>query len=308
MRTLKVYRNGFSLGTPPKKVNTEPPKRGVVQGWSKGAVRRNTDFLRSINVKKLTGYGYAITLTLRYCPETGDDWQALRQAYVERLRRLGMIRLHWVAEWQRRGVPHLHMCVYFSSPVDQELLLGHWLNAAARYSPNRRSQHIATIFSHIGWAKYLAKHASRGVYHYQRNAENIPKGWQGRTGRVWGKSGDWPTDTPIELHIDRTSFFRMRRVARRLRIAEARANVEAKRLHWLRNLKPEERRFAAMHAPLHVQYRQCHAYKPLTAARRMLKRNERKLSNVCGLNSWINEEQLLQCLPWLESLGGYIIC
>lgn len=51
-------------------------------------------------------------LTLRHCPPTSDDWTRLVKVLQQRLRRAGLLRWHWVVEWQRRGVPHLHLAVY----------------------------------------------------------------------------------------------------------------------------------------------------------------------------------------------------
>ncbi|WP_425527867.1 rolling circle replication-associated protein, partial [Xylella fastidiosa] len=66
---------------------------------------------------KLTGVGLALTLTVRDCPATAQEWQRMRRAWEKRMKRAGMIRVHWVTEWQRRGVPHLHCAIWFSGTV-----------------------------------------------------------------------------------------------------------------------------------------------------------------------------------------------
>ncbi|WP_420371837.1 rolling circle replication-associated protein [Nocardioides cynanchi] len=89
-----------------------PAKRGEVTGWSAGTVRRHTAWLRSVDTTQLDGIGAAVTLTLLDCPPTSEDWTRLVKVLQQRLRRAGLLRWHWVVEWQRRGVPHLHLAVY----------------------------------------------------------------------------------------------------------------------------------------------------------------------------------------------------
>ncbi|WP_213058401.1 rolling circle replication-associated protein, partial [Escherichia coli] len=113
MATLKLYHNGLTAGIPPMKNNHERAKRGEVKGWSKSASRNNTKFLRSVHVPDLTGAAVAFTLTIRDCPPSSEDWKILRENFIKRLRRAGMVRLHWLTEWQQRGVPHLHGIAYF---------------------------------------------------------------------------------------------------------------------------------------------------------------------------------------------------
>ena len=214
MRTLKVYRHGLTMGTAPNSYKHVPRIRGEVQGWSSSATRRNTAFLRSavetdlpndLNGSPLTAY--AFTLTLKTCPPTPDDWHRLRKAFLKRLNRLGLYRCHWVTEWQRRGVPHLHGAFWFpsvpgcdSTPVN---VLRHWMDLTAEpYGASYSAQHFTLITDAVGWFKYLSKHASRGVTHYQRNPKNIPPEWSKKTGRVWGHTGDWPISEPMQFELD----------------------------------------------------------------------------------------------------------
>jgi len=148
MATLQAYENGLTLGwaggrQPCEKgqgsvVYTRPgcchrlrcactvqerslccvhaaAKRGEVVGWSAGAVRRHTSWLRSVDTTQLDGIGAAATLTMLECPPTSDDWRRLLKVLQQRLRRAGLLRWHWVVEWQRRGVPHLHLAIYAPS-------------------------------------------------------------------------------------------------------------------------------------------------------------------------------------------------
>ena len=68
-----------------------PSKRGEVVGWSAGAVRRHTAWLRSVDTQQLDGIGAAVTLTLLDCPPTSDDWTRLLKVLQQRLRRAGLL-------------------------------------------------------------------------------------------------------------------------------------------------------------------------------------------------------------------------
>jgi len=252
-------------------VNTHPRAlRGDVGGWSSSSTRSNTRFLRSVEVAGLTGFGFAITLTLRDCPPTHEAWKELRENYFKALRRRGLIRLHWLTEWQRRGVPHLHMAAWFDRP--QKDLAWTWVRLAKDYGAGIGAQHIEGINDAIGWFKYLSKHASRGLHHYQRSPENIPAGWQ-KTGRMWGYLGNWPTREAMELRIDQAAFFCFRRLVRSYRVADARSSGVGHRV---------------------------------SQARRMLQSSDRALSAVRGVSEWIDLETQLQLLAFLAAQGHEI--
>lgn len=234
MPVLKSYRHGLTGGIPPMKNDHQRAKRGEVEGWSEGATRRNTAFLRSIREDRLTGAGVAFTLTLRDCPPTAKEWHRLRRAWEKRMVRAGMVRLHWVTEWQRRGVPHLHGAIWWPDAYHMSRITEAWVEVASAYGAGLRGQHVRTIDGPVGWFQYLSKHASRGVKHYQRSAENLPEGWQKRTGRVWGKSGDWPVAGVVEYRIDREAWFAFRRLVRGWRRADARSSGDRYRIRTAR--------------------------------------------------------------------------
>jgi hypothetical protein len=274
MPVTKLYPHGSTTGTAPMKNTHERARRSDVQGWTPKSARSNTAFLRSVTLDKLWGYGFAFTLTLKTCPETHQHWQKIRENYTKRLQRKGLIRLHWVTEWQRRGVPHLHGFAYFEDHmVGRSALLEDWIKLANCYGAERWSQNVKSISDSLGWLKYLAKHASRGASHYQRSAENIPKGWE-KTGRIWGKSGDWPTEEPLEFELDREANFKYRRLIRSYRISEARTPVRGKIMT-----------------------------NSITYARRMLKNSNPTRSEVQGLSTWIPISTNLKFMSLLKSQG-----
>lgn len=226
MPVIKLSHNGLTAGIPPMNKNHNPPKRGDVSGWSEQAAKNNIKFLRSIPEDSITGHGYAFTLTIRDCPPTPKDWHKLRRAFIERLRRRELIRLHWVTEWQRRGVPHLHGIAFFPDPppISGFDIVQQWLKVAEPYYCLAKGQHVKDITDVIGWFKYLSKHAARGHLHYQRNSDAIPEHWKKKTGRVWGYLGDWDKRDPMDINIDNQGFYRFRRLVRSWRVADARSN------------------------------------------------------------------------------------
>ena len=177
-------------------------KRDIVVGWSAGAARRNLRFLYSIDERELTGEGLALTLTVRDCPPSPESWHLLVRDYFRQVGRVlargghALLRYHYVTEWQRRGVPHLHGAVYVSDGAGASVnlpnvLKGVWEGYAAPYGVNLKAQYVLPITGVLGWFQYVSKHAARGIRHYQRSAANIPDSWRKGTGRMWGKGGAW---------------------------------------------------------------------------------------------------------------------
>ena len=273
--TVKVYPNGLTAGVTPSHHVTPSGLKADVSGWSLNSSRSNTRFLYSVRAADLTGFGLALSLTVRDCPETHEDWKKCREALLAQMRRLGMIRLHWLTEWQRRGVPHMHAAVWFPDPGadlsdedDAELerqrlaltILAAWLRITAPYRSLQGSQTVARITDELGWLKYLSKHAARGAAHYQRAAAGIPKGWQ-KTGRMWGHRGDWPTDAPVSVDlVGWITWFRFRRICRSYRLSQTRPRFSSRA-----KVRP-------------------HAVK---AARRMLRCTDGNVAAFRGVSGWI---------------------
>jgi len=271
MPTLSVYRHGATMGA--GNPNAKPPPRTAVTGWSAHAIRRNLLFLYSVDERGLQPlHGLALTLTIRDCPQNPQDWLRARDAFLVALRRSGVVLVHWVTEWQRRGVPHLHLAAYWSEVPDPVAILGHWLRIAAPFGAKPRGQHFHPIYDVLGWNQYVSKHAARGLHHYQRNPENIPAAWVGgSTGRMWGKLGDWPTVDAAKLDLDPSSYHRLRRIVRGWRLADARKASDARRIR---------------------------------SARRMLRCPFPKLSPVRGLSEWMPQSLTLRVVEFLASVDG----
>jgi len=257
--------------------NGKAGQRGKVSGWTAASSRRNLRFLWSVRTDDLTGCGYSFTLTVRDCPATPKDWAAWCKIYWERLFEHGAIRLHWVIEWQRRGCPHLHGSVYFPETMSQDevenVLIGGWCYRNP-FNPGYGQQRCLPIYDAVGWGQYVAKHAARGVRHYQRSPENIPEQWQGVTGRMWGYRGDWPVSEPIRIELDDKQgdggWYAFRRLVRSYGVAQARLKGD----------------------------RAAQSY-----ARSMLKSNQRDLAEVRGISSWVPRSIVEQLMENLDDRG-----
>ena len=234
MPTMKVYPNGVSTYMGGTGTHTRAP-RGDVVGWSAAAARRQRLWAWGVDASALTGFGYAVTLTLKDTPDSAVDFHVLRTTWEKRLRRMGMTRIHWVIEWQARGTPHLHAAIYFPealSPQDRAMLVGHWLVVSSAFGSFVWAQDLADIDGPLGWLKYLAKHATRGVSHYQRQGH--PEGWA-KTGRLWGAGGSWPIKEPLVLDgLNLPEFYRLRRLMRAWSFADARKFGDTSRMKYLK--------------------------------------------------------------------------
>lgn len=314
MPVVKVYRHGVTAGCPPAQ-NPKPPERTKCQGWTTSAIRRNRLFLYSVDESGLCGVGFAFTGTVRVCPPTHEDWKKRREAFFDRLRRSGMIRAHWLTEWQRRGIPHLHMAVWFPDEVVNlwasreafgRWLVLQWMEAVGdHYEARDGGQHVTPIWDVVGWNQYVSKHAARGLSHYQRNPANIPEGWRHiGTGRMWGKLGDWPIIEPSEVALSHSAFCAFRRIVRGYRKADARAALVDARALIARAKNPAE------DAKGRAQERT--ARRRIVQARGMLKARassmvadglvidaaeaSRRLSSVRGVSEWLPQEAQLRAL------------
>lgn len=299
MPVLKLYQNGLTGGVRPSGVNSDPVLRSDCSGWTLRSSRSNTRFLYSICSPELPAsadgtplLGLALSFTLRDCPPSHEDWQKLRLAFFHRLRRRGLYRLHWLTEWQKRGVPHLHAALWFDVATVHAYMSKHWptlpvqafpallkldwLQLTAPYRSSTGAQDIKPINDDLGWLQYLSKHAARGAAHYQRAIGSMPAGWQ-KTGRMWGHLGDFPTREPLGLDLDSAGWFQFRRVVRRWRIAQARSDR-----------KPSARR--------------------IRSARQMLRCSDYSLSCVRGVSEWISLDLGLSIVHYLSKSGHVVEC
>jgi hypothetical protein len=234
MPRVTVLPNGVTASCPRTgPLAEQPSKRGRVRGWTVQSSQRLRRWFYSVDGPELDGQGYALTLTVRDLPPSAADWTATRRAFVERMRRAGMVRGQWLTEWQRRGVPHLHGCVFFEDHRDVDAIADHWLSAADAWGAGRSAQTVKRLYGLPGWLQYQAKHSARGVRHYQRS--NAPEAWKRGTGRLWGVVGQWPTREQL-VPVDMRTFWRFRRLLRAWLISRARGGGDHRRVRYLRTM------------------------------------------------------------------------
>lgn len=308
-RILKLSLHGVTAGTPPRhETDFIRGERGECSGWSARSSRSNKAFLFSVDYEALVDSdgqpleGIALTLTVRDCPPTHDHWKKLREAYFLRLRRSGLVAGHWVTEWQRRGVPHMHGAFYFPAgtltPEFVKKLLSSWVSVSAQYGSMIRSQYATPIHDALGWFQYTAKHMARGHRHYQRSPENVPQSWKQKTGRMWGKIGSWPETEPVELTLTDDEFYRFRRIVRGWRVAHHRGEMHQKienhglsEFHRFFSGYPDQvQAFFQLEAARRF-LRSCPDYRffrqKIRFAKKMLSSNSRGISSVRGISEWV---------------------
>jgi hypothetical protein len=265
-----------------------PPKRSVIRGWSLQAARRNRQFLQSIELGKVTGTGLFLTLTLRDLPGTSGDWTRIVGAFLERMRRTGMTRYHWVVEFQQRGVPHLHMVAYWDqlpSVVLGHDPVGHWLEVADEFGASPKGQDIRWCNQRVELLVYMAKHSARTADHYQRQRTALPAGWHS-VGRLWGASskGSWPTSVTT-FDFNATAFYKLRRLYRGYRRAEATSELVKAR---------------GTGDPGQVAV----AVGRVVHARRMFRCHDRAHSRIKPLGPWIPEAASSAMVMYIAGLAG----
>ena len=227
MARVTVLPNGVTASFPRRGPMPEkPPKRGKVKGWSVATTRRLVRWFFSVDGDRVDGRGFALSLTVRDCPATPADWARVRRAFLERLRRLGFLRVQWLTEFQERGVPHMHMAVYFPGELALTTadLVAAWVEVAAEFGSRAGGQSVQEITGLVGWLQYQAKHSVRGVKHYQRAA--VPESWREGTGRLWGALGAWPVREE-SIEVSTATFHRFRRLMRGWLVGGARVELAA---------------------------------------------------------------------------------
>lgn len=303
MPTLKVSHSGMTAANPPPKPGPGG-KRGEINGWSIKAARRCDAFLKSVHfdeLEKRGHVGFALTFTVSRRPESHQAWARLVKRLRTRFDRMGMVCGHYVTEWQPRGrtslgpCPHLHLVVFFEDEdkllwiergtvpgaggtgVGQGALEPVWWELAYEYGPRLCGQHVEQVHDIKGWFRYLAKHAARGVYHYQRSTDTLPEGWE-KTGRMWGKWGNWPV-FGWDAKTSHTVFFALRRFSVRYQLSTARSELKrAKHRAKTAFSEGQVKQAAQLSA---------NALRRIRYLKQCLKRSERKIAVIVPVNEWI---------------------
>lgn len=308
MPTITIRAHGVSATRNQTVVNPEtgeivkltafqPPERTVTKGWTVNVARRNEQRLQQIDFDAVEGFPAFVTLTMP-SQQMGDVSAAMFHGWHKRwlqfMKRHGMRHYYWILEFQASGNPHLHVLVWLDhepEPLETFKALRSWVGILNKSGVGARLQGQIwepidvgaeitvdgeTVPAHPERVlMYLAKHAARGVAHYQRQIENMPDDWQYRSGRVWGHDRGLPLCAQEDVETDYPTFHRFRRLVRRWRLAKA------------RSIKDADRRRAA-----------------IVQARGSLKCGRPDVSPYRGVSAWIPSDVASALLDAAEVMGG----
>lgn len=306
MPTISIRAHGVSATRNQTLVNPEtgeimkltaltPPERTNTKGWTPNVARRNEQRLQQIDFDAIDGTPAFVTLTMP-SQQMEDVSAAMFHGWLKRwlqyMKRHGMLHYYWILEFQGSGNPHVHILVWIDHEFDvleQYRALISWVNMLDKSNIGARLQ--AQVWEPIDVGgeivvdgervpahpervlMYLAKHAARGVAHYQRRIENMPDDWQYRSGRVWGHDRGLPLREQDDFECSYKEFWQYRRLVRRWRLSEANAITD-----------PERKRAAVVQA------------------RRMLRCSRPDVSPFRGVSAWVPESVAKQLFDSIE--GG----
>lgn len=300
MPTVSIRAHGVSATRNQQLVNPDTgeimkltafnqPERTATRGWTPNVARRNEQRLQQIDFDAVEGFPAFVTLTMP-SQQMGDVSAAMFHAWLKRwiqyMKRHGMCHYYWILEFQASGNPHLHVLVWLDhdwEPLEQYRALRSWVNMLNKANVGARQQGQIWEPIDVGGEivvdgervpdhpervlMYLAKHAARGVAHYQRQLSNMPEDWQYRSGRVWGHDRGLPLREQQDVECDYPTFWRYRRLVRRWRCSEAQAIVDPVRR---RLAISQARRCLRCPNPAVSPYRGISAWVPSLLASRLL--------------------------------------
>lgn len=308
MPTISIRAHGVSATRNQTLVNPEtgeivkltafqPPERTATKGWTSNVARRNEQRLQQVDFEAVDGVPAFVTLTMP-AQQMADVSAAMFHAWLKRwiqyMKRHGLLHYYWILEFQATGNPHLHLLVWLDhdwDALEQYKALRSWVGILNKSGVGARLQ--GQIWENIDVGgeivvdgepvpahpervlMYLAKHAARGVAHYQRQIANMPEDWRYRSGRVWGHDRGLPLREQEDVETDYPTFHRFRRLVRRWRLAEA------------RGINDHDRRRAA-----------------IVQARRSLRCSRRDVSPYRGVSAWVPASVASQLLDAAVSMGG----
>lgn len=308
MPTISIRAHGVSASRNQQLVNPETgeivrltsfqqPERTATKGWTSNVARRNEQRLQQVDFEAVDGVPAFVTLTMpaqQMADVSAAMFHSWLKSWLRYMKRHGLLHYYWILEFQATGNPHLHLLVWLDhdwEPLEQYRALRSWVNMLNKSGVGARLQ--GQIWENIDVGgeitvdgetvpahpervlMYLAKHAARGVAHYQRQIANMPEDWQYRSGRVWGHDRSLPLREQEDVETDYPTFWTFRRLVRRWRCSEA------------RGIKDHDRRRQA-----------------ISQARRSLRCSRRDVSPYRGVSAWLPADVASQLLDAAEAMGG----
>ncbi|MBM6698946.1 hypothetical protein H7U32_01110 [Bifidobacterium pullorum subsp. saeculare] len=172
---------------------------------------------------------FAVTLTIPAdaMPEvSAATFHRWLRTWIKRAQRAGMVHYYWILEFTAAGTPHVH-CTAWMRPeveINGPLLPVAWVeilkgSGIAASLSAQDSEKLDMARGPESWLVYQAKHASRGVQHYQRQVESMPPDWQTTSGRMWGHDRGLPMREPTSWVMSAQSFWVMRRLVQKANTA-----------------------------------------------------------------------------------------
>lgn len=308
MPTIAIRAHGVSASKFQQLVNPEtgeivkladlqPPERTATRGWTANVARRNEQRLQQIDFDGIEGFPAFVTLTMP-SQQMGDVSAAMfhgwLKSWLRYMKRHGLVHYYWILEFQASGNPHIHVLSWLDhdwDALEQFKALRSWVGILNKSGVGARIQGQIWEGIDVGGElvvdgepvpahpervlMYLAKHAARGVAHYQRQISNMPEDWQYRSGRVWGHDRGLPLRAQQDFETDYSTFWTFRRLVRRWRCSEA------------RGIKDADRRRQA-----------------ISQARRSLRCSRRDVSPYRGVSAWLPASVASQLLDVAVSMGG----
>lgn len=308
MPTISIRQHGVSASKFQQIVNPDtgeivkltaftPPERTATKGWTVNVARRNEQRLQQIDFDAVEGFPVFVTLTMpsgQMSEVSAAEFHGWLKRWLQFMKRHGLRHYYWILEFQASGNPHLHVLAWLDrdwDALEQYHALRSWVGILNKSDVGARIQGQIWESIDVGGTitvdgetvpahpervlMYLAKHAARGVAHYQRQIANMPEDWQYRSGRVWGHDRSLPLREQEDVETDYPTFWTFRRLVRRWRLAEARV------------IKDADRRRQA-----------------ISQARRSLRCSRRDVSPYRGVSAWIPSDVASALLDAAEAMGG----
>jgi len=156
-----------------------PPRRTKSTGFSKKAQARLLHAARNADPELLM----QICLTYHESNPTGKQTKKHLKKLLERLRLNYPCEYLWVLEFQRRGIPHFHLCLTlpFDTPGLHQFIANNW-NAIAEPDSGKHLWWHLRKENCIAWSEkgYLSKYLDKA------NQKKVPEGFEGN--RMWAAS------------------------------------------------------------------------------------------------------------------------
>lgn len=202
MPTVSIRAHGVSATRNQQLVNPDTgeimkltafnqPERTATRGWTPNVARRNEQRLQQIDFDAVEGFPAFVTLTMpsgQMSEVSAVEFHGWLKRWLQFMKRHGLRHYYWILEFQASGNPHLHVLAWLNhdwDALEQFKALRSWVGILNKSGVGARLQ--GQIWENIDVGgeitvdgetvpahpervlMYLAKHAARGVAHYQRS-------------------------------------------------------------------------------------------------------------------------------------------